>query len=385
MTVPGLRPGGPLLTERLHGTPAAAAVVARAADRSGDVASAAVPLARVVRGDLVESVHLGHLVVLAPDGSVALALGDPEVTVLARSSLKPLQAVGMLRAGVDLDGPHLALACASHDGTSEHLRVVRETLLGAGLDESALDNTPDLPLDPDAAFAWRQDGHGPEPVAQNCSGKHAAMLATCVAHADEPGWQPEGYLDAGHPVQVACRAAVEELTGVQAWHTTVDGCGAPLFSTTLLGLARAFARIAVAPATEPGTPLARVATAMSGHPVLVGGAARDVTRAMQAVPGLVAKDGADGVYAAGLPDGSALALKVLDGSARPRPAVLAAALRVAGAAGVPGVDLDALAALGSTPVLGHGEPVGAVVPAFGPDSGAGDDPGTGAPAGAPAS
>nr|WP_239068782.1 asparaginase [Cellulomonas pakistanensis] len=317
-----------------------------------------------MRGDLVESVHLGHLVVLGPDGSVRLAVGDPEVTVLARSSLKPLQAVGMLRAGLDLDGPHLALACASHDGTAEHLRVVRETLLGAGLDESALDNTPDLPLDPEAAFAWRTDGHGPEPVAQNCSGKHAAMLATCVAHAGEPGWEPERYREAEHPVQVACRAAVEELTGEQAWHVTVDGCGAPLFSTTLVGLARAFARIATAPATEPGTPLARVGLAMAEHPELVGGAQRDVTRAMRAVPGLVAKDGADGVYAAALPDGSAVAFKVTDGGGRPRPAVLAAALRVAGAASVPDVDLEALDALGDVPVLGHGEPVGAVVPAF---------------------
>jgi L-asparaginase II len=287
--------------------------------------------------------------------------------VLARSSLKPLQAVGMLRAGADLDGPHLALACASHDGTSEHLRVVRETLLAAGLDEIALDNTPDLPLEAEAAFAWRQDGHGPEPVAQNCSGKHAAMLATCVAHVDEPGWEPDTYLDPEHPVQVACRAAVEELTGVQTWHTTTDGCGAPLFSTTLIGLARAFARIAVAPEREPGTPTARVATAMTEHPELVGGAARDVTRAMRAVPGLVAKDGADGVYAAALPDGSAVAFKVADGGGRPRPAVLVAALRVAGAAFVAGVDLAALDALGEVAVLGHGEPVGAVVPAFGPD------------------
>jgi len=364
VSVPGIRQGGPDLADRLHGTPGAAAVVARHAAGAGDVASSAVPLARVVRGDLVESVHLGHLVVLAPDGSVRLALGDPQVTVLARSSLKPLQAVGMLRAGLDLDGPHLALACASHDGTPEHLRVVRETLLGAGLDESALDNTPDLPLDAEAAFAWRTDGHGPEPVAQNCSGKHAAMLATCVAHADEPGWEPERYREAEHPVQIACRAAVEELTGEQAWHVTVDGCGAPLFSTTLVGLARAFARIAVAPVAEPGTPLARVALAMSEHPELVGGAARDVTRAMRAVPGLVAKDGADGVYAAALPDGSALAFKVTDGAGRPRPAVLAAALRVAGAGAVPGADLAALDALGDVPVLGHGEPVGAVVPAF---------------------
>ncbi|HEY0186327.1 MAG TPA: asparaginase [Cellulomonas sp.] len=328
------------------------------------MAAAAVPLARVLRGDLVESVHSGHLVVLGPDGGVRLALGDPEVTVLARSSLKPLQAVAMLRAGLDLDAEHLALACASHSGEPVHLAAVREILAGAGLDESALDNTPDLPLDPAAAFAWRSQGHGPEPIAQNCSGKHAAMLATCVARAGD-GWTTAGYREPGHPVQVAVRTTLAELTGEPVRHTAVDGCGAALFSTSLIGLARAFARLATAPAREPGSAEARVARAMSGHPDRVGGTGRDVTRVMRAVPGLVAKDGADGMYAAALPDGSAIAVKIADGSPRPRPAVLVAALLVAGAAQVPGVDLAALDELGRTAVLGHGERVGAVLPTFG--------------------
>ncbi len=332
-----------------------------------DAAAGADVLARVVRGGLVESVHLGHLVVLAPDGSVRLALGDPAVTIFARSSLKPLQAVAMLRSGLDLDAAHLAVGCASHSGEPAHLQAVREVLAGAGLDESALQNTPDLPLDPAAAFAWRSAGHGPEPVAQNCSGKHAAMLATCAHRAAaDATWDPAGYLDPQHPLQVQVRTVLAELTGEPVRHTTVDGCGAPLFSTSLIGLARAFAGVARAPVREPGSDGARVAVAMSGHPQLVGGTGRDVTRVMRAVPGLVAKDGAEGVYAAGLPDGGALALKVLDGGGRPRPAVLVAALRVAGAAEVVGVDLDALAEIGRVPVLGHGEPVGSVVPAFGP-------------------
>jgi L-asparaginase II len=368
VSVPGTRADGPLLAARLHA--GAAAVVAGAAD---DVASAAVPLARVVRGDLVESVHAGHLVVLAPDGSVRLALGDPEVTVLARSSLKPLQAVAMLRSGLDLDGEHLALACASHSGEPVHLAGVRAVLAGAGLDERALDNTPDVPLDPTAAFAWRTAGHGPEPVAQNCSGKHAAMLATCVARAAD-GWTTTGYRDAEHPLQVAVRDTIADLTGEPVRHATVDGCGAALFSTSLIGLARAFSTLATAPDRAPGSAEARVAAAMSAHPDLVGGTGRDVTRAMRAVPELVAKDGADGVYAAALPDGSAVAFKVADGSPRPRPAVLVAALLVAGAGQVPGVDPAELDDLGRTPVLGHGEPVGAVVPAFGAH-GAGTVPG----------
>lgn len=315
-----------------------------------DVASAAVPLARVLRGDLVESVHLGHLVVLAPDGSARLALGDSSVTIWARSSLKPLQAVAMLRAGLDVDRALLALVCASHNGEGGHLAVVRTLLSLAGLGADDLRNTPDWPLDPDAAFQWRSDGHGTEPIAQNCSGKHAGMLTTCV----ENGWSTGDYLDAAHPLQLAVRAAVEDLTGVAVRHETVDGCGSPLFSTSLVGLARAFGRLASA----ADGPEARVGRAMSAHPWHVAGTGRDATRFMEAVPGLVAKDGADGVYAAGLPDGSAVAFKILDGSARPRPAVLAAALAVAG------VDPALVEAVGLTPVLGHGVPVGKVVAAL---------------------
>lgn len=328
--------------------------------QADDVATAAAPLARVTRGGLVESVHLGHLVVLAPDGSVRLALGDPDVTIWPRSSLKPLQAVAMLRHGLDVDGADLALVCASHSGEPGHLDVVRGLLAGAGLTPDALQNTPDQPLDADAAWAWRADGHPAQPLTQNCSGKHAGMLSTCVA----AGWSTGSYLDAGHPLQRAVQDVVAELTGVPVEHATVDGCGAPLLSTTLTGLARAFGTLAAAGAARDGAagqdaaPEARVARAMAGHPWHVGGTGRDATEFMTAVPGLVAKDGADGVYAAGLPDGGAVAFKVLDGSSRPRPAVLGAALVVAGVD--PGVVADAAA----TPVLGHGRPVGDVRAVF---------------------
>jgi L-asparaginase II len=322
----------------------------------------AAPLAEVVRGGVVESAHLGHLVVLDPDGAVVLAAGDPTAPVWPRSSTKPVQAVAMLRHGLDLPDRLLALAASSHNGEPQHLDGVREILAGAGLSPRDLRNTPDLPLHAPSAAAWQQAGHGPESLTQNCSGKHAAMLATCVA----AGWDLETYTDPGHPLQQAVRATVTELTGdaAQDVRVTVDGCGAPLFSTSLVGLARAFARLAsAAPDTEPD--LASVARAMSTHPAMVGGTGRDVTTAMRAVPGLVAKDGAEGVYAAGLPDGSALALKVLDGAGRPRPAILAAALRVAGAHRLPGVDLAALDGLGDMPVLGGGRPVGEVLPTFG--------------------
>ncbi|MCC2321005.1 asparaginase [Cellulomonas xiejunii] len=320
-----------------------------------DVDHGAVPLALVHRGDLVESVHLGHVVVLAPDGSVRDALGDPDVVVWPRSSLKPVQAVAMLDHGLDAAGEDLALVCASHSGEAGHLDVVQRLLAGAGLTEDDLRNTPDWPLSPEAAWLRRAAGHGPAPLTQNCSGKHAGMLATCRA----AGWPTDGYLEPAHPLQRAVVATAAELTGVPVEHVTVDGCGAPLLSSTLTGLARAFGTIAAAAARGDGSAPARVGRAMAAHPWHVGGTGRDVTAFMAAVPGLVAKDGADGVYAAGLPDGGAVALKVLDGSARPRAVVLAAAL------GLAGVDPAAVAAVADTPVLGHGRPVGAVRATFG--------------------
>jgi L-asparaginase II len=305
-------------------------------------------VARVLRGGVVESVHRGHLVVLAPGGAVRLRRGDPDGTFYPRSSLKPVQAVAMLRCGLDLDGELLALACASHSGEPDHLDGVRRILAGAGLDVADLQNTPALPLDADAAFGWRAAGNGPASLTQNCSGKHAAMLATCVA----AGWDRAGYRDPAHPLQRAVRSAVAELTGDgDPAHVTVDGCGAPLYSCTPTGLARAFARIATA---APGTPEHRVAAAVRTHPWWLGGSDRFPTRLIGAVPGLVAKDGAEGVFAAALPDGAALAVKIADGSPRPLPPLVTAALELLGVRG--------LGEVGRVPVLGHGQPVGAVEP-----------------------
>jgi L-asparaginase II len=308
-------------------------------------------VARVVRGGVAESVHRGHLVVLAPDGTVVARRGEPDATFFPRSSLKLVQAVAMLRCGLDLDGELLTLACASHSGEPDHVAGARRILAGAGLDEADLQNTPALPLDAEAASAWVAAGNKPARLTQNCSGKHSAMLATCVA----AGWDRATYRDPDHPLQRATRATVAELTGDgDPVHVTVDGCGAPLFSCTPTGLARAFARIATAPA---GTPEHRVAAAVRAHPWWLGGTGRFPTRLIEAVPGLVAKDGAEGVFAAALPDGGALAVKIADGSPRPLPPVVTTLLGVLGVAG--------LGDVGTVPVLGHGEPVGEVEPVMG--------------------
>ncbi|WP_232668664.1 asparaginase [Pseudonocardia sp. TRM90224] len=299
-------------------------------------------LAHVVRGGFVESAHRGHLV-----ASGDIRRGRPDVTFFARSTLKPVQAVAMLRAGLDLDGELLALAAASHAGEPGHVEGARRILAGAGLTEADLQNTPTLPGDPEAAFAWRAAGNKAASITQDCSGKHAAMLATCVA----AGWDTATYRDPEHPLQREIRATVAELTGDgEPAHVSVDGCGAPLFSCTVTGLARAYGRIAAA---EPGAPEHRVATAFRNHPWFVGGTGRDATRFMELVPGLIAKDGAEGVFAAALPDGRTMALKLVDGAHRAARVVVAEVLR---RWGVDGAD-----ELGRVPVLGHGEPVGEII------------------------
>lgn len=314
----------------------------------------------MVRGDLVESVHSGHLVALDSEGAPALALGDPDVVMWPRSSIKPLQAVAMVRHGLDLPDRLLALAAASHNGEPDHLNGAREILTLAGLDEDDLLNTPDLPFGSTAQRAWLSGGNGPERITQNCSGKHAAMLLTCVT----AGWDTTDYLAPDHPLQVAIAETIAEFTGVPVEAATTDGCGAPLFATTVAGLARAFARVASAPTRDPESPEARVATAMSAYPAMVAGGQRPPTTLMRAVPGVVAKDGADGLFAAGLPDGRAVAFKVLDGAERPIAPIMIRALTELGALAGEGVDTAVIEGLRERPLLGAGRPVGAIRAAF---------------------
>ncbi|MFC6094436.1 asparaginase [Saccharothrix lopnurensis] len=304
-------------------------------------------VAEVWRNGFLESVHHGSVIALDRDGREALVVGQPHDTAYPRSSNKPVQALAMLRHGLDLDGELLALACASHSGEDFHVAGVRRVLHAHGLDEDALQCTPGLPIGEEALRAHLAAGRGAAPLYMNCSGKHAAMLATCVVN----GWSTRDYLDPGHPLQRAVRDTLAELAGEPIGAEGVDGCGAPLLGISLKGLARAFSTIAGA---AEGSHEHRVARAMSRYPEWVGGTGRDVTELMRAVPGAVAKDGAEGVYAVGLPTGEAVACKIADGSSRARAVVVVAALRR--------LAVDAPDGLATSPVLGHGRVVGAVRP-----------------------
>ncbi|HEX3824476.1 MAG TPA: asparaginase [Mycobacteriales bacterium] len=308
-------------------------------------------VAEVVRGGFVEGQHCGSVVGLRGDGTVAVSVGRPDEPMLPRSSAKPLQAIGMLRAGLVVDDEELAVICASHSGEPGHLDVVRRLLSGAGLSESDLDNTAGMPLSRSARRDLTRLGIGPSSLLANCSGKHAGMLATCVA----AGWPTAGYRDPAHPLQLSLRATIEDLTGDAVTAAVVDGCGAALFAVTLAGLARAFARLATAPAA---TPERQCFEAMRSHPWLVGGTGRDVTSLISGVPGLVGKDGAEGVYAIALQDGRAAAVKIDDGAERARLPVMVRALRSLG------IDDPTVAEFATTPVMGHGVPVGEVRPVF---------------------
>ncbi|HVU71915.1 MAG TPA: asparaginase [Mycobacteriales bacterium] len=302
-------------------------------------------LVEVVRSRLVESVHRGTLVVLDAGGVLVEAVGDPWAVIWPRSCMKPLQAVAMVRAGLDVDDELLALAASSHSGEAVHVAGVRRLLATAGLGPEALDNTAGLPLGPEAAQTLLLAGGGPDRIHQNCSGKHAAMLVTAVLN----GWPTDGYRDPDHPLQVALRNSIEDTLNAPVESVGVDGCGAPLFGVPLQPLARGLANVVAA---DPGTPERRVADAMRAHPDLVGGTGRHVTSLMRAVPGLLAKDGAEGVYVAALPGGPSVVVKVEDGADR------AAGLAATAALIRHGVDADALAPLTRQPVLGHGIAVG---------------------------
>lgn len=311
-----------------------------------------VVVAEIVRSGFVEGHHYGSVVALDAAGEVEWSVGMVDEQVLPRSCNKPIQALAMVRAGLSLPPELLALACASHSGEAFHLDGVRRILAGAGLAEDSLQTPPDYPLDDTARQAVIRGGGGTSSIQMNCSGKHAAMLATCVLN----GWSTEDYLDPAHPLQVAIAETHRQLTGEPVDVVAIDGCGAPLLSTSLIGLARAFRALAIA----SSGPAAEIAAAIRSHPAYVSGTTRDELVLLTAIPGSIGKAGAESCYAVALADGRAFALKTDDGAPRVRPVLMAAALERSGVLELDGVDAVAVRRTGELVLLGGGKPVGEI-------------------------
>ncbi len=302
-----------------------------------------VPVAVGTRSGVIENVHFGAAVALDPDGVVIWSVGNPDAEIYGRSANKPLQAQAMIECGWQPTPAELAIGCSSHSGGPQHLEMVRTVLANAGLDEAALQTTPDLPYWEPYAIDWVAAGHDRSSIAHNCSGKHAAMLATCVVN----GWDLATYLDSDHPLQKSLSDSIATSAG-GLFHVGTDGCGAPTHMTSLRGLARGLGAIA----RERGP----VWEAITNYPELVAGPGRPTTALIEALPGLLAKDGADGVFAGAMPDGTSFAVKVGDSTMKVAAPIFARAIQSAGWL------LDADVTDFAPPILGHGQPVGRIEP-----------------------
>ncbi|GAB3563467.1 asparaginase [Spelaeicoccus albus] len=312
----------------------------------------AVELAVVERSGFVESRHIGSAVVIDPAGDVRTALGDVDTPIFTRSSLKPLQALAALRAGAPLTGVQLALATASHRAQQKHVDVVASMLAGAGLSEDDLQCPADLPGNAEARNAVIRAGGETRRIYYNCSGKHAAFLWACAVN----GWDTGSYLDPANPIQRLVADVTAEYAGAPAAAVGVDGCGAPVLALPLTGLARAISAVAVADEASG------MVAAVMHDPWAIAGDGEPNSVVIERL-GILAKGGAEGVMVMAAPDGTTVALKCLDGSAR---ATTLAGLTLLARTGA--VDADAVrSVLNETemPVLGRGQKVGAVRPGSG--------------------
>jgi len=284
-------------------------------------------LIELARGTLVESAHAGAVAVVRPTGEVVVAAGDVAAPIFPRSAIKPLQAIAWVESGAaDRFGfgmREIALGCASHSGTPAHAALVLSMLERAGLTPAALGCGVHEPMHAATAREMIRSRAAPSALHHNCSGKHAAMLATAV-HMREP---TEGYWRPDHPVQVRITRALEDLAGCALGPDVrgIDGCSVPNWAISLTGLARAFARFATVEGMSAGRAAAgrRIAEACWAHPDLVAGPGRLDTAVMARLPGKVLmKSGAEGVYCGALPEqGLGFALKIDDGAKRAAEAV----------------------------------------------------------------
>jgi len=308
-----------------------------------------VPLAHVVRSGLVEGVHSGSAVVVGAEGEIIWSVGDIHKTMFPRSSNKLMQSLAMVKSGLPLHDELLALSCSSHSGEDFQVEGIRRILSQAGLATKNLKCPADYPLDESARNELILQGAKKSALTMSCSGKHAAMLLTCAIN----DWDVENYCSADHPLQLACKSAMEVSTGVPVEVVGIDGCAAPSMSSNLLGLARSFSQFS-GPAANDDERM--IANAVRLYPEYVAGTWRDATKLMQGLPGAIAKDGAEGVYGIGLGDGRALALKIDDGAERARIAVAMSILR--NVLGVVSQEVDRQ--IERRVVLGGGLPVGKI-------------------------
>ncbi|MET0734748.1 MAG: asparaginase [Microbacterium sp.] len=323
-------------------------------------ATGAVELAVVERSGFIESRHTGIAIVLGADATVVEQLGDPTSLILPRSSLKPLQALACLTAGAPLEGERLGLATASHSGTDRHVSVVRDILDSAALGEDALGCPPAWPSDTATRDELVREHAQPSRLRMNCSGKHAAMLSACAAN----GWDVATYLAPEHPLQAHTREVIERLIGEKVSATAIDGCGAPVYAMTLFGLARAIHRIGNSSTSSPFAlhrSAGALVQAVRAHPWTIEGPGRPDSVVIERL-GVFAKGGAEGVMVMSAPNGTTVALKMLDGSSRATTAVALRLLERSGALASSDV-ADAMSQL-SLSVLGGGNTVGAIRPAF---------------------
>jgi len=317
---------------------------------------AAVPIARVVRSGVEESVHLGHVAVCDTEGRLVARAGDPGRVVFIRSCAKPLQAAVSLSAIGDeaLSDREVAVMSASHNGEPVHLGAVRSLLERAGLGPEALRTPPSYPLDAEE-MARAQHRH---PLFSDCSGKHAGMLLACV----RSGWQTTTYPRRSHPLQRRVLRAVERWTSADEVRVGVDGCGVPVHGVPLAAIATSYARLGESGRVDDLAPqVARVTGAMLAEPYMIGGRNRVDTTLMQAVPGLVAKGGAEALLCVSLPAmGVGVALKVADAGFRACGPAMVEVLTQLDA--LEGSQRRELATVARPPVRGGSEVVGEIEP-----------------------
>lgn len=288
----------------------------------------------VTRGDVVESRHRGSLAVVNDQGEVLCAIGNIEERVFPRSAIKALQILPLVESGaadaLGLDEAELALCCSSHSGEATHVNSARVMLVKAGLSEDDLECGSHWPSRmPDVAALIRADEE-PNPLHNNCSGKHAGFLGLAKAL----GAPTKGYVKPEHPVQQEIKAVVEAFTGdeLTADVCGTDGCSIPTYASPLRSFARAFAIFGTGEGLDENRAAAceRLYEACVNHPFMVAGTERFCTDVMEAFEGRVfVKTGAEGVFCGAIPElGLGIALKCDDGGTRGSEAMMGAVLEV---------------------------------------------------------